>query len=432
MVSLVDAAAPALTDRHRRDCGAPPHAADSRGNSGGPGNPRTASLAKVQWHEQDSADQARPRRRHKTRTIPRPRTARIDRARCRTEAQAVAARIAAAWRAEQNLHKPDGPLHRHRRGALPRHCGIAAEICADLNDIDYGAWQFKTFEQASSDDAALFDAWFATPQFIRFPDGESLQDLVARAANARAAGAIAPSQRDDRHGRPRQREPRAAARTASINRCRPIGALRKRPAASMRSTLQRGTICVRRVNETRAPARFGRDELRRSLGSAARGFAARHRQRLLCRGHFVRRPIAHARGALLPCAWPYPRDRHRAPTGTRRCCGVDLYRSCRYSANRFSAYAHRRARPYRQPILATDRVRYVGEPVAVMFAADPYIAEDAADLVAVEIDPLAESLALTCNPPRSTMPRIRPKWPASAKAMATSTRHSPPLTRSSH
>ena len=28
--------------------------------------------------------------------------------------------------------------------------------------------------------------------------------------------------------------------------------------------------------------------------------------------------------------------------------------------------------PYRQPILATDRVRYVGEPVAVVFAADPY------------------------------------------------------------
>src|SRR5580658_4708644 len=30
--------------------------------------------------------------------------------------------------------------------------------------------------------------------------------------------------------------------------------------------------------------------------------------------------------------------------------------------------------PYRQPILATDRVRYVGEPVAVVFAADQYMA----------------------------------------------------------
>ena len=37
---------------------------------------------------------------------------------------------------------------------------------------------------------------------------------------------------------------------------------------------------------------------------------------------------------------------------------------------------------YRQRVLATDRVRYVGEPVAVVFAEDPYLAEDAADLVA--------------------------------------------------
>src|SRR3984885_14669899 len=44
--------------------------------------------------------------------------------------------------------------------------------------------------------------------------------------------------------------------------------------------------------------------------------------------------------------------------------------------------------PYRQPILATDRVRYVGEPVAAVFATDPYVAEDAADLVMVEVDEL--------------------------------------------
>jgi CO/xanthine dehydrogenase Mo-binding subunit len=45
--------------------------------------------------------------------------------------------------------------------------------------------------------------------------------------------------------------------------------------------------------------------------------------------------------------------------------------------------------PYRQYVLARDRVRYVGEPVAVVFASDPYVAEDAADLVEVvtESDP---------------------------------------------
>jgi aerobic carbon-monoxide dehydrogenase large subunit len=42
--------------------------------------------------------------------------------------------------------------------------------------------------------------------------------------------------------------------------------------------------------------------------------------------------------------------------------------------------------PYRQPVLARDVVRYVGEPVAVIFAEDPYLAEDAADLIELEIE----------------------------------------------
>jgi CO/xanthine dehydrogenase Mo-binding subunit len=45
-------------------------------------------------------------------------------------------------------------------------------------------------------------------------------------------------------------------------------------------------------------------------------------------------------------------------------------------------------KPYRQPVLARSRVRYVGDPVAAVFAEDPYVAEDAADLVEVEVAPL--------------------------------------------
>jgi len=41
--------------------------------------------------------------------------------------------------------------------------------------------------------------------------------------------------------------------------------------------------------------------------------------------------------------------------------------------------------PYRQFVLARDYVRYVGEPVAVVFATDPYVAEDAADLVFCDV-----------------------------------------------
>lgn len=42
--------------------------------------------------------------------------------------------------------------------------------------------------------------------------------------------------------------------------------------------------------------------------------------------------------------------------------------------------------PFRQPILAQGRVRYVGEPIAAVLAKDPYIAEDAAQLVLVDIE----------------------------------------------
>ncbi|WP_347312086.1 xanthine dehydrogenase family protein molybdopterin-binding subunit [Defluviimonas sp. SAOS-178_SWC] len=41
-----------------------------------------------------------------------------------------------------------------------------------------------------------------------------------------------------------------------------------------------------------------------------------------------------------------------------------------------------------QPVLARDVVRFVGEPVAVVVADDPYIAEDAAELVDIVYDPL--------------------------------------------
>jgi carbon-monoxide dehydrogenase large subunit len=55
---------------------------------------------------------------------------------------------------------------------------------------------------------------------------------------------------------------------------------------------------------------------------------------------------------------------------------------------------------YRQFILARDRVRYVGEPVAVVFAEDAYLAEDAADLVEMDIDPLQTVL----EPGSNTVP----------------------------
>ena len=53
---------------------------------------------------------------------------------------------------------------------------------------------------------------------------------------------------------------------------------------------------------------------------------------------------------------------------------------------------------YLQPVLAAGVVRYVGEPLAVVVAEDPYAAEDAAELVDVDIDPLPAVLTAAAGP----------------------------------
>ena len=77
-----------------------------------------------------------------------------------------------------------------------------------------------------------------------------------------------------------------------------------------------------------------------------------------------------------------------------------------------------RLEPYRQPVLARDRVRYVGEPVAAVFAADPYVAEDAADLIDT-----GSRRCRRCSMPRprpeSSRPAAAPRPPSCARAMAT-------------
>ena len=54
--------------------------------------------------------------------------------------------------------------------------------------------------------------------------------------------------------------------------------------------------------------------------------------------------------------------------------------------------------PYRQPVLAREFVRYVGEPVAAVFAQDAYLAEDAADLIEVAIEQYEATLLATEQP----------------------------------
>jgi broad specificity phosphatase PhoE len=52
-----------------------------------------------------------------------------------------------------------------------------------MHDLDYGRWQSLTRERAQAEDPELFSTWFASPQRVRFPEGESLQDVAARTAD---------------------------------------------------------------------------------------------------------------------------------------------------------------------------------------------------------------------------------------------------------
>ena len=99
------------------------------------------------------------------------------------QADAVAQCVARTWKPD---HIYTSPLTRcvATGASIARACNLQARTLAELNDIDYGAWEFCSYHDVKRSNPTLFNAWFATPHLVRFPDGESLQDLAARVADA--------------------------------------------------------------------------------------------------------------------------------------------------------------------------------------------------------------------------------------------------------
>jgi broad specificity phosphatase PhoE len=99
------------------------------------------------------------------------------------EALAVAQRIASKWRPVRIY---TSPLSRcvATGAAIAKACGVEAQGIEELNDIDYGTWRMKSHEEMAVAEPRLSTAWFNTPHLMRFPGGDSLQDLVARSADA--------------------------------------------------------------------------------------------------------------------------------------------------------------------------------------------------------------------------------------------------------
>jgi len=77
------------------------------------------------------------------------------------------------------------PLRRCRQtaAAIGAACALEPAVLDDLNDLHYGEWEWHTHDEVGARWPELFACWFSAPHLVRFPQGESLQDLVARMAN---------------------------------------------------------------------------------------------------------------------------------------------------------------------------------------------------------------------------------------------------------
>lgn len=103
-------------------------------------------------------------------------------ARGEREARAAAESIASRWRPTVVYTSPlQRCLQTGREIAMA--CAVDSAVLADLNDLHYGAWQWRTNDEVRTRWPELLDRWLTAPQLVRFPQGESLQDLVARVAN---------------------------------------------------------------------------------------------------------------------------------------------------------------------------------------------------------------------------------------------------------
>jgi aerobic carbon-monoxide dehydrogenase large subunit len=101
-----------------------------------------------------------------------------------------------------------------------------------------------------------------------------------------------------------------------------------------------------------------------------------------CHVSFVRSPVAHARIVAVDVT-----AARSAPGVVAVFSGSDMVGDAGSGPLAAPAAAFADAR-MRRPVLAVDRVRFVGEPLAVVVAEDPYRGADAAALVRVALDPL--------------------------------------------
>ncbi len=98
------------------------------------------------------------------------------------EAEMTADRIASKWRP---VAVRTSPLERCvvTGRLIAEACGLEPITSDGLQDLHYGDWQWRTHEEVKERWPLLYGLWQTAPHLVRFPSGESLQDIVLRSAD---------------------------------------------------------------------------------------------------------------------------------------------------------------------------------------------------------------------------------------------------------
>jgi broad specificity phosphatase PhoE len=94
------------------------------------------------------------------------------------------ARLAGEWLKGETIHAAyTSPLSRARDTAavICRHHRLEVQDHPGLTDINYGSWQGLPLSEVKVIFADLYRQWESAPQTVRFPGGETLDEVKSRA-----------------------------------------------------------------------------------------------------------------------------------------------------------------------------------------------------------------------------------------------------------
>lgn len=78
---------------------------------------------------------------------------------------------------------------RETAAAIGQSSGVAVHVDERLDDVDYGQWTGRTHQEAEAGWSDLYASFRNDPGAVRFPDGESVRDLVDRTYDVMTASA---------------------------------------------------------------------------------------------------------------------------------------------------------------------------------------------------------------------------------------------------